>query len=925
MVASQSLGIIKYSDVGYHYKYVGNLSKLDMLFSKCVIWALVNVAVAKDHFRSKLLDKYKYQELSTTIVKSASDDREYLGLVLLNGMKVLLVSDPKTGSAAASMDVAVGYMADPESMPGLAHFCEHMLFMGNKKYPDPSSYFEHLKSNGGGSDAYTIYDRTNYFFSVNYDSLESTLDRFSQFFISPLFSAEAVEKEVNAVNSEYQKNSQSDMFRIDQVHKHTLNQSHPYSHFCTGNYDTLFKIPKENRIDPRQEIINFYNKYYSANQMRLVVLGRESLDQLKNMAIHMFSNVHNSKIPRPSIPPSPFSKDYLGVEIDINPVENSQTLLLQFPLPSQAKHYKEKPISVINQFLGQESRGSAMEHLRNVGWATTISCTLSEENLVFNILNILIELTPLGFENKDTVVQLILEYAKLIKEKDIEEYFKEMAKINEIKFRFQERTEASNYASSLASAMQNPNPLSKILSSQHLMSRFAPELIREMLSYISKENLRLSVVARFADAELKEPVYGTNYSTKKLPQLKPTGIKLQLPPPNTYIPDNFDLIDTNPQIQMLHNDSQGILWHAGNPTKAPKARLYILLKNTKFNRSPKMLAHTKLVINILKMQLKAFVSNAQMTDLSYDIVTTANGLKLEFSGYSQKIETFISDVLNRIKNIEISESSFKLCKDNTIQEIENSQYRPLLDLSVELRNASLLENTWSQEMLLLPLAHISQHQLSKFAEQLLGSAKLEILVVGNLDECSARRVMEASQNILDLKSPSSDLLRPTRPVVIPHGNHVTQRTLKNKEEETSAITFYLDMYSYNDTIARVSTELLGQMLAEPAFNQLRTKEQLGYIVDAKMQDMSSRGGLAIFIQSAKNPIFLESRIEEFLKSFHLMVEKMSEETFQKYKTAIKSSIQHKQRNLQETADFHWKTIDLGLYDFGRGNLITNYN
>jgi len=76
------------------------------------------------------------------VVKSEGDERDYRGLVLGNGMKVLLVSDPTTDKAAAAMDVNVGHMSDP--IPGLAHFCEHMLFLGTKKYPDENEYTKYL-------------------------------------------------------------------------------------------------------------------------------------------------------------------------------------------------------------------------------------------------------------------------------------------------------------------------------------------------------------------------------------------------------------------------------------------------------------------------------------------------------------------------------------------------------------------------------------------------------------------------------------------------------------------------------------------------------------------------------------------------------------------------------------------------------------
>ena len=103
---------------------------------------------------------------SVSIIKSASDDRAYRVVSLPNELSVLLVSDPTTDKASAAMDVNVGHLSDPDDIPGLAHFCEHMLFLGTEKYPDEKSYKSFLSAHGGRSNAYTSTENTNYYFDI---------------------------------------------------------------------------------------------------------------------------------------------------------------------------------------------------------------------------------------------------------------------------------------------------------------------------------------------------------------------------------------------------------------------------------------------------------------------------------------------------------------------------------------------------------------------------------------------------------------------------------------------------------------------------------------------------------------------------------------------------------------------------------------
>ena len=92
-------------------------------------------------------------ETHDDIVVSEEDARQYRGLVLENGLKVLLVSDPTTDKSAAALDVHIGHLSDPPDLQGLAHFCEHMLFLGSEQFPEEQEYRKYLSQHGGGSNA----------------------------------------------------------------------------------------------------------------------------------------------------------------------------------------------------------------------------------------------------------------------------------------------------------------------------------------------------------------------------------------------------------------------------------------------------------------------------------------------------------------------------------------------------------------------------------------------------------------------------------------------------------------------------------------------------------------------------------------------------------------------------------------------------
>ena len=123
---------------------------------------------------------------SEVVNKSPNDPREYRHLTLDNGMRVLLISDAMADKSAAALVAFRGNFHDPADRPGLAHFLEHMLFIGTEKYPEPDGYFSVVQKHGGSSNAYTSIDHTNYFFDVQPEYFPEALDRFAHFFIAPL-------------------------------------------------------------------------------------------------------------------------------------------------------------------------------------------------------------------------------------------------------------------------------------------------------------------------------------------------------------------------------------------------------------------------------------------------------------------------------------------------------------------------------------------------------------------------------------------------------------------------------------------------------------------------------------------------------------------------------------------------------------------
>ena len=101
----------------------------------------------------------------------------------------------------------------------------------------------------------------------------------------------------------------------------------------------------------------------------------------------------------------------------------------------------------------------------------------------------------------------------------------------------------------------------------------------------------------------------------------------------------------------------------------------------------------------------------------------------------------------------------------------------------------------------------------------------------------------------------------------------------NPAEVNNAVIYHLYLGDVTDYSLRAAIQLFEQIANEPAFDQLRTKEQLGYIVQSSVTMRTGELGWKVLIQSERDPVHVESRIENFISNMSGILDKMTLEEF----------------------------------------------
>lgn len=194
-----------------------------------------------------------------------------------------------------------------------------MLFLGTEKYPG-ADFDAFLSDNAGSSNAYTDYMETNYYFECASDSFAEGLDRFSSFFVAPLFNQDLVDREMNAVNSEHSKNLQDDSCRKAQILDFSAIEGCPLRKFGTGNLETL------QHPSTREDLIAFYKQNYSANIMKVCVLSHVPLHQIEQTVVELLQKIPNINAETPTYPIQPYPAGNFSALWKYVPIKDSNSV-----------------------------------------------------------------------------------------------------------------------------------------------------------------------------------------------------------------------------------------------------------------------------------------------------------------------------------------------------------------------------------------------------------------------------------------------------------------------------------------------------------------------------------------------------------------------------------------------------------------------
>lgn len=286
-------------------------------------------------------------------------------------------------------------------------------------------------------------------------------------------------------------------------------------------------------------------------------------------------------------------------------------------------------------------------------------------------------------------------------------------------------------------------------------------------------------------------------------------------------------------------------------------------------------------------------------------------MRIQISGYNDKLTELLEAIMEEIGNFDdwADNARFDLLKEQMRRQYANFFLGQPYEQARYAQDQLLTLNKWHIKDYLDVIGPLTLPDLKSFRAGLLSQLKLTILVAGNLDESDARTAATVVETTLAPRSLIPAQIPRARAIKLdPSSSYVYHFAGENEAEDNGAAVLFYEV-CHRNTRQTVSLDLLVQIANKPAFEILRTQQQLGYIVFTYKQQHQGVAGLGFIVQSnVKSPSVVDRRIEGFLIKLRQLLVDMDDEEYSSHIAAVVTAKTEPDKRLSQEINRAWQEI-----------------
>ena len=845
------------------------------------------------------------------IILPKNENRIFSGDQLENGIKYINVEDNNLDKTHVMVSVNIGSLANPHDYQGLAHFLEHMLFLGSKKYPGENAFEKFLNENGGSSNAYTDTFETVYYFSVFNNKLDKAMDMFSRFFIDPLFDEDSVNREINAIQSEHNKNIQQDVWRLHHFIGLTSKEGSMLNKFGTGNLESLQKD------GIRERMIEFYNKYYVSSNINVVTISSIKNNKVEEMIKKIFLNIPKKVEPKLKIE-KPFFENK-NQSFYLKSIAKTYKLNYYWEIPAHVTNYlySHSP-HIISQVITSDNDNSLKQFLIKKGMIKGIYSEVLDEGVF------LVSISLSKFENWKEVDAYFRYYINDLKNNNwskITDYYK---KKDQILFDYSSKVDSESLGFRLVTNLIY-YPINKAYIGPSVLENIKLDeidsLLKEYLTFDrvnfvlstdnpSNTNLKL-------DSELTEPYYNLKYNKVEVSLEEPKKFKYEIVDDNPFLnikPKIYEKEETDVKPRLIGSKN----WF-GNVFKFGESKIYSILAftNLEFIFDINNFINTTLLISYMNRKISEKFNLASEIGFGTSIALDNNDsiVTISCKGHNDKFSEYFNMVIDFIKKFKFDEEDRVMIR--TIIDATKDGYMNITksnpwNYSSYLERLNVNKYSYSIENCIEYLNTLTidkfKDKMNETKNRILYQSKFTSFFYGNTTE---KELFDSDHNVnidfTSIEKPKNSI-RMLEDIDECHPN-------KDEKDNYVQYSYYIGPFNPMDNLLSL---ILVVSMSQPFYDQLRTKQQFGYLVSCNRMRYQNNYYLTEKVQSTKKIKDIEDAIKKFNSSF---IESVSEEDYNKYVDVAENLLRERENSTAELYNKFVVEIVENNFLFNRDELL----
>lgn len=330
---------------------------------------------------------------------------------------------------------------------------------------------------------------------------------------------------------------------------------------------------------------------------------------------------------------------------------------------------------------------------------------------------------------------------------------------------------------------------------------------------------------------------------------------------------------------------------------------------------------------------------ASLAGLSYDVKVLPRGVRLTFGGFNDKLQKFAVYVAEKISTnvkdiLPRNDIEFDRYKDQVLRALSAFRVKQPYAHASYYTNLNLQPRRfqYTNQQLIDETAQATMQDLTSYATAVWSSGKGQALVQGNFDESEALHLVTTIDKALGFKPISDDqvpdqldpLPLPT-PTAVPKNSNMpslvrrTRLVLAEPNPVNGNSASFVTIQSLGEGAKdHVMIELLSSIVEQPYYDDLRTRQQLGYIVSNGVKALGKTRTISFIVQSNVAPVEkLTTETLKFLDNTRDRLEKLTKVDFGTYVKGLIDRKTEPDKQLATEVMRNWGEIASGRLEFDR--------